>query len=182
VTTTPSQALALINGDLVYQWSEALAARVLQEAGHDESAQLERLYQILFGRSPDTYERQTLEAFLDKQEKVTQEQLVQGKKIATPEGYGVPVEVYAQADKLYKALYGRPADRFERVALVEYLDKRQEKLAKASADDDAGEATAVVADSAKAQKAKQTLNPARAAAFVDLVHAVANSNEFSYRF
>jgi len=46
VTTTPSQALALINGDLVYQWSEALAARVLQEAGRDESARLDRLYQI----------------------------------------------------------------------------------------------------------------------------------------
>jgi hypothetical protein len=180
VTTTPSQALALINGDLVYQWSETLAARVLQEAGHDESAQLERLYQILFGRSPDTSERQTLEAFLDKQEKVTQEQLAQGKKVAAPEGYGVPVEVYAQADKLYKALYGRSADRFERVALVEYLDKRQEKLAKAqSPDEDTGDASVTAAvGGAKAQK----LNPARAAAFVDLVHAVANSNEFSYRF
>jgi hypothetical protein len=182
VTTTPSQALALINGDLVYQWSEALAARVLQEAGHDESAQLERVYQILFGRSPDTSERQTLEAFLDKQEKVTQEQLAQGKKVAAPEGYGVPVEVYAQADRLYKALYGRSADRFERVALVEYLDKRQEKLAKAqSPDEDTGDASVTAAvGGAKAQK--QKLNPARAAAFVDLVHAVANSNEFSYRF
>jgi Protein of unknown function (DUF1553)/Protein of unknown function (DUF1549) len=182
VTTTPSQALALINGDLVYQWSEALAARVLQEAGRDESARLERLYQILFGRSPDTFEKQTLEAFLDKQEKVTQEQLAQGKKVAAPEGYGVPVEVNAQVDKLYKALYGRSADRFERVALVEYMDKRQEKLAKAqSADEDAGDAAATAtAGGGKAQK--QSLNPARAAAFVDLVHAVANSNEFSYRF
>jgi hypothetical protein len=26
------------------------------------------------------------------------------------------------------------------------------------------------------------LNPVRAAAFVDLVHAVANSNDFAYRF
>ena len=182
VTTTPSQALALINGDLVYQWSEALAARVLQEAGHDESAQIERLYQILFGRSPDTFERQTLQAFLDTQEKMTQEQLAQGKRVAAPEGYGVPLQVNAQVDKLYKALYGRPADRFERVALVEYLDIRQEKLEKAqSTDDDAGDAAgAAVAGSARSQK--QTLNPARAAAFVDLVHAVANSNEFSYRF
>jgi hypothetical protein len=32
------------------------------------------------------------------------------------------------------------------------------------------------------RKEKEKLNPARAAAFVDLVHAVANSNEFSYRF
>jgi hypothetical protein len=182
VTTTPSQALALINGDLVYQWSEALAARVLQEAGHEESAQLERLYQILFSRSPDTFERQTLEAFLDKQEKVTQEQLAQGRKVAAPEGYGVPVKVNAQVDKLYKALYGRSADRFERVALVEYLDKRQEKLAKAqSLDEDTGDSP-VTAAVGSAKVHKQDLSPARAAAFVDLVHAVANSNEFSYRF
>jgi hypothetical protein len=183
VTTTPSQALALINGDLVYQWSEALAARVLQEGGRDESARLDRLYQILFGRSPDTFEKQTLQAFLDKQEKITEEQLAQGKKVAAPEGYGVPAEANAQVDKLYKALYGRPADRFERVALVEYLDKRQEKLAKSqsqSADDDPADAAATVAGSAKGQK--QSVSPARAAAFVDLVHAVANSNEFSYRF
>jgi len=58
----------------------------------------------------------------------------------------VPVEVNAQVDKLYKALYGRSADRFERVALVEYMDKRQEKLAKAqSADEDAGDAAATAA-------------------------------------
>jgi Protein of unknown function (DUF1553)/Protein of unknown function (DUF1549) len=186
VTTTASQALALINGDLVYQWSEALAARVLKEAGPDEFAQFDRLYQILLGRSPDTVEKQTLQAFLDEQEKVTQEQLARGKKIAAPEGYGVPADVNAQVDKLYKALYGRAADRYERVALVEYLDKRQAKLAKATqgADDDTGTGietnAGAVGDQERAQK--QKLNPARAAAFVDVVHAVANSNEFSYRF
>jgi hypothetical protein len=170
----------------VYQWSEALAARVLQEAGNNESAQLDRLYQILLGRSPDGVEKQTLTAFLDKQEKLTQEQLAQGKKIAAPEGYGVPVEVNAQVDRLYKALYGRPADRYERVALVEYIDKRQEKIAKAAAqagaqagDDDAGTGNS---DAASGKTVHEKLNPARAAAFVDLVHAVANSNEFSYRF
>jgi len=181
VTTTASQALALINSDLVYKWSEALAARVLQEAGHDESAQLDRLYQILLGRTPDSFEKQTLVSFLDKQEKITHEQLAQGKKVAAPEGYGVPTDVNAQVDKLYKALYGRSADRYERVALVEYLDKRQEKLAKSSgSDDDSSGDSNATAGGARVQK--HQLNPARAAAFVDLVHAVANSNEFSYRF
>jgi hypothetical protein len=189
VTTTATQALALINGDLVYQWSQALAARVLQEAGANESAQLDRLYQILFGRSPDSFEKQTLQAFLNTQEATTREQLARGKKVAAPDGYGVPRELDAQVDKIYQTLYGRSADRYERVALVQYLDKRQEKFAKAgSVDDDlagvaAGEGAAqTLADSEKVKKAKATLTPARAAAFVDLVHAVANSNEFSYRF
>lgn len=179
VTTTAPQALALINSDMVYQWSEALAARVLQEAGNDESAQLERLYQILFARSPDAFEKQTLHAFLDNQEKVTQAQLAQGKKIAAPEGYGVAPKVNTQLDKLFQALYGRPADRYERVALVEYLDGQQQKLAKSAAsDEDSTTSDATV----KPSRERGKLNPARAAAFVDLVHAVANSNEFAYRF
>ena len=52
VTTTPLQALTLYNSDLIFQWSQALAGRVIDEAGDDESAQLDRLYQILFARKP----------------------------------------------------------------------------------------------------------------------------------
>ena len=85
---------------------------------------------------PDTFEKQTLHAFLDNQEKVTQAQLAQGKKIAAPEGYGVGPKVNTQVDRLFQALYGRPADRYERVALVEYLDRQQQKLAESSANDD----------------------------------------------
>jgi hypothetical protein len=104
VTTTAPQALTLLNSDLVYQWSGALAARVTREAGSDVQAQLERLYQILYARSPDGWESDTLQSFLFRQEKVIAEQQ-SGKQIA-----------------------------------------------------------------------------ARDAAFVDLVHALANSNEFIYRF
>ena len=184
VTTTAPQALALINSDLVYQWSEALAARVLQETGGDESARFDRLYQILFSRSPDAFEKQTLTAFLDSQEKLTQSQLAQGKKIAAPLGYNLTPQVSAQLDKLYESLYGRPADRFERVALVDYLDRQQAKLAKSQAADDEAEggASADIHAGAKSGRKSQKLDPARAAAFVDLVHAVANSNEFIYRF
>jgi len=179
VTTTAPQALALINSDMVYQWSESLAARVLQEAGNDESAQLDRLYEILFARPPDAFEKTTLHAFLDSQQKLTGAQLAQGKKIAAPEGYGLTPRVSAQLDKLYRTLYGRPADRYERVALFDYLGGQQEKLAKSAADDDVGGNESA---SQGGNEGKSQLDPARAAAFVDLVHAVANSNEFTYRF
>ena len=180
VTTTAPQALALINGDLVYQWSEALAARVLRESGLSDAARLDRLYQILFARAPDALEKQTLVAFLDKQEQVVRDQLVQGKRIAAPEGYGLTPKASAEVDKLYQAVYGRPADHFERVALYDYMNRRQERLAKSQQSDEDGDDRAGAAKSA-ARDGSQ-LNPARAAAFVDLVHAVANSNEFSYRF
>lgn len=190
VTTTAPQALALINSDLVFEWSKALAGRVIREAGPKESAQIDRLFEILYARKPDSVERARLQAFLDSQEALTRQQLVQGKPLNAPEGYGVSPVLTAQIDQLYKTVYGRSADRYEKAVFVQTLAKQQEKLKSTAAggddeDDDAKAADAKAGKGAKAgtgRKATPELNPARAAAFVDLVHAVANSNEFTYRF
>jgi hypothetical protein len=124
VTTTPLQALTLYNSDLVFQWSQALAGRVVREAGHNEGAQVERLYQILFARNPDKFEKTALLDFLTSHEKVIEEKGTDGKlSIALPVGL-VPVSL----------------------------------------------------------KSAQPSDPIREAAFVDLVHTVVNSNEFSYKF
>jgi hypothetical protein len=119
VTTTPLQALTLYNDDQVFQWSQALAGRVIREAGNDESARISRLYQVVLGRNPDGVEKETLLAFLDSHEKVIQDKGDDGKsQLALPSGV----------------------------------------------------------------KQEETANPAREAAFVDLVHAVVNSNDFVYKF
>ena len=119
VTTTPLQSLALFNSDIVFGWSQALAGRVINEAGNDESAQLDRLYEILFARKATATEKETLQKFLDSHEKVVRDKTSEGKfEVSIPTG---------------------------------------------------------LKDSPK-------LDPIRAAAFVDLVHTVANSNEFIYRF
>jgi Protein of unknown function (DUF1553) len=119
VTTTPLQALTLYNDEQVFQWSQALAGRIIREAGNDDSARLARLYEIVFARSPDGTEKQTLLSFLDSHAKVIQAQAGDGKQqLALPVGL----------------------------------------------------------------KPEDTANPAREAAFVDLVHAVANSNDFAYKF
>jgi hypothetical protein len=87
VTTTPLQALTLYNSDIVFEWSQALAGRVLNEAGSDENAQLDRLYQILFARKPNDAERQVLRAFLDQHEKTISGKYEDGKlTIAVPLG------------------------------------------------------------------------------------------------
>jgi hypothetical protein len=118
VTTTPLQALTLFNSDLVFGWSQALAGRVINEAGSDESAQLKRLYEVLFSRDPSKAETAALKDFLNQQEKT-----IAGKATAGRLAVAVPTGL------------------------------------------------------------KQTVpNPLRAAAFVDLVHTVANSNDFAYRF
>lgn len=120
VTTTPLQALTLYNDEQVFQWSQALAGRVIREAGDSDQARFERLYQILFSRSPDKGEKSLLQAFLASHERVIGEKANDGRlALAIPIGL----------------------------------------------------------------KSNETVpNPVRDAAFVDLVHAVANSNEFVYKF
>ncbi|MGZ4969851.1 MAG: DUF1553 domain-containing protein [Methylobacter sp.] len=119
VTTSPLQSLALINSDVVFGWSQALAGRVINEAGNDEAAQLDRLYQILFSRKTTEPEKEILQKYLNNHEKVVREKTAEGK-------FAVGIPTGLKGDK--------------------------------------------------------KLDPIRAAAFVDLVHTVANSNEFIYRF
>jgi hypothetical protein len=119
VTTTPLQALTLFNSELVFAWSQALAGRVIREAGNNESAQLDKLYQILLARNADKAEKAALHEFLVQQKKTIKEKATDGKfAVNLPTGL----------------------------------------------------------------KGVQTQDPIHLAAFVDLVHTVANSNEFSYRF
>ncbi len=123
VTTTPLQALTLFNSDITLAWSQALAGRVINEAGKGEGRQIDRLFEVLFARKASQDERAALTAFLSAQEK--------------------------------------------RVAL------------KASEAARTGQFTVALPTGVKDG---QVGNPLRAAAFVDLVHTVANSNEFAYRF
>jgi len=177
VTTTAPQALALINSDLVYGWSQVLAGRVLREAGDKDAARIERLFEILYARKPTKQESKTLLAFLDSQQKLLLAQAAEGKPIVAPDGFGEKPGVEAEVAQLYKTLYGREPDRYEKVALVSFIDKQQkadnERLVKNGV---------LKADASKPAPVAADPEAARAAAFVDLAHALANSNEFSYRF
>ncbi|AXQ28474.1 DUF1549 domain-containing protein [Solimonas sp. K1W22B-7] len=119
VTTTPQQSLTLFNNEQVFEWSKHLAGRVIREAGGSEDAQLDRLYQVLYSRTPDLQEKQIAKTFLKHHEGVIREQLTSGKfAVATPTGL----------------------------------------------------------------KDVPNVSPTRLAAFVDLAHALSNTNEFIYRF
>ncbi|MDP3528573.1 DUF1549 and DUF1553 domain-containing protein [Methylicorpusculum sp.] len=119
ITTSPLQALTLFNSEIIFDWSKALAGRIINEAGSDESDQIDRLYQILLARNPDEDEKEALQGFLEDQSKIIQEKTTSGKfEVNVPTGLND----------------------------------------------------------------NQLTNPLRAAAFVDLVHAVVNSNEVIYRF
>ena len=57
VSIVAPQALALLNNDFVHQQSAALAARVANEAGQDETAQIDRAWWLALARPPSDIER-----------------------------------------------------------------------------------------------------------------------------
>tara|TARA_B100000809_G_scaffold249180_1_gene280164 strand:- start:424 stop:729 length:306 start_codon:yes stop_codon:yes gene_type:complete len=52
VTTTPLQALSMMNGTLVSQSAAALARRIEREAGPETRDQIVRLFEIVLSRPP----------------------------------------------------------------------------------------------------------------------------------
>lgn len=99
VTTTPLQALTLYNDEQVFQWSQDLSGRVIRDAGTDPGRQIERLYEILFARKPDSFERSTLQAFLREHQKVIEADAARNGKleIAQPVGGLIPT-AYRKSD------------------------------------------------------------------------------------
>jgi Protein of unknown function (DUF1553)/Protein of unknown function (DUF1549)/Concanavalin A-like lectin/glucanases superfamily/Planctomycete cytochrome C len=66
VTTTPLQALALMNNALVLHLSDAFAARLAREAGGDPGSQVDLAYRLSFGRKPEAGERERAVRLVEK--------------------------------------------------------------------------------------------------------------------
>src|SRR6185295_15986394 len=63
VTTTPLQALSMMNGDLVNEEAGHLAERVATEAGEDNRARIGRAFQIVLNRAPEADEVARFQTF-----------------------------------------------------------------------------------------------------------------------
>jgi mono/diheme cytochrome c family protein len=57
VSTTPLQALSLLNSPFMLQQSELFARRVAKEAGPDLGAEVDRAFRVAFGRQPSAAEK-----------------------------------------------------------------------------------------------------------------------------
>ncbi|HYO84492.1 MAG TPA: DUF1549 and DUF1553 domain-containing protein, partial [Bryobacteraceae bacterium] len=55
-TTTPLQALSMMNGDLIHEEAAHLARRIEREAGSARSAQIDRAFQMILSREPKSNE------------------------------------------------------------------------------------------------------------------------------
>jgi hypothetical protein len=69
-TTSSTQALELLNNELVVGWSKSLAEKVSNDSGLTANVQIERAWRLVYSRVPTAAETQTAAAFLERQTKI----------------------------------------------------------------------------------------------------------------
>jgi hypothetical protein len=92
VSTTPVQALALLNNTLTLQWAQAFAARVLRDAGADRDAQVGRAWRLAFARRPAEDERELARRFWERHRAILARRIEAGEAIAMPAEVPSPVQ------------------------------------------------------------------------------------------
>ncbi len=84
-TVTPTQPLALMNDELVMEWSRVLASRVLNDGGLSAEQQIERAYRLVLSRAPKAEERQSILDFFNQQSGLIAERLAKNDKVPLPD-------------------------------------------------------------------------------------------------
>jgi hypothetical protein len=84
-TVTPTQPLALMNDELVMEWSRVFASRVLNDSGLSAEQQVERAYRLAFSRAPKPAESKSILDFLDQQSGLIAERLAKNDKVPLPD-------------------------------------------------------------------------------------------------
>ena len=97
ITTTPLQALNLLNSELTLQWAESFAGRVIQSAGGDPTQQVDAAYRLAFSRPPDEGEKATVKKFFDRHREIV------GERVAAGEPLALPPELAEHADQVEAA-------------------------------------------------------------------------------
>ena len=69
-TVSSTQALELLNNELVVGWAKDLAAKVSNDTGLTPGSQIERAWRLVYSRVPSAEESRSAAAFLDKQTRV----------------------------------------------------------------------------------------------------------------
>ncbi len=93
-TTSPVQALTLLNSELTHGWAGSFAEKIHRESSSALGDQIERAYMWAFGRPPTGEEQKIAEAFMHSQARV-----IEAAAIADPER-GVSPEAVARRTAL----------------------------------------------------------------------------------
>jgi hypothetical protein len=85
-TTSPLQALTLLNDRLSLQWAQSFAGRVIASAGEDVTQQIDAAYQLAYARQPDAAERQIARDFFESHRPILSQRASNGEGLALPPG------------------------------------------------------------------------------------------------
>lgn len=66
MTTTPLQALSLLNNSFVLRLSGYCSERVVNETGYDRDRQIDRVWKLLLGRSPNPREAEASQKLVEQ--------------------------------------------------------------------------------------------------------------------
>jgi hypothetical protein len=83
-TTSPIQALTLLNSALSLEWAEHFANRVLETAGSDPEAQIGAAYRLAFARLPTPGERELVRSFFERQQEIVRLRAYTDGQLAVP--------------------------------------------------------------------------------------------------
>jgi hypothetical protein len=97
ITTSPTQALNLLNSELTLQWAQNFAERVIKQVGADLHQQIDAAYRIAFSRHPSSAECEAIKQFFERHREIISE------RAAANEPLAVPASLPADADKIEAA-------------------------------------------------------------------------------
>jgi hypothetical protein len=92
ITTSPIQALALLNSKQTLEWAQGFAGRVLDNAGTDAQKQIAIAFRLAYGRLPDESERRMAQEFFRSHRVLFAERATKGGKLAMPTGVSESIE------------------------------------------------------------------------------------------
>jgi hypothetical protein len=84
VTTSPIQALTMLNNKLTLEWAASFAGRVLDFAGTNFDQQIDTAYRLALSRAPDVAEKQIARNFFDRHRLILAERVAFGESLALP--------------------------------------------------------------------------------------------------
>jgi hypothetical protein len=84
ITTSPVQALTLLNSELSLQWAQSLAGRVIESAGANLNRQIETAFRFAYSRLPDKTEKRMAREFFERHGSIVAERAKAGEELALP--------------------------------------------------------------------------------------------------
>jgi hypothetical protein len=87
VTTSPLQALTMLNDKVSLEWAENFAGRALRLAGDDEAKQARVAYELAFAREAQNDEIEMVKRFFQEHKKIVHERVIEDEPVSLPAGF-----------------------------------------------------------------------------------------------